>query len=147
MVRWGVIALGAMVVSGCVAVEESEQAEIDPRQGEAVDRVCFIRNIDNWRSLDRRSVLVERGINDWYKLDLIGVCDPDAAFNSIALRSRGGSSCLRRGDTVFTDEFGGDVRRCSVRAIYRWDMDAGEASDADGESEEESESDAGADGV
>lgn len=103
---------------------EIANAEPDVRQGEEVDRICFSSQIRNWRELDRKSVIVEKGVRDEYKLELIGTCDPSNAFMSIGLVSRGGMSCLSRGDRLVTDDsFGGS---CSIRRIYEWHEDAAE---------------------
>lgn len=97
-------------------------AEPDVRQGEEVNQVCFRSQIRGWREHDRRSVIVEKGVREEYKLDLIGTCDPRDAFLSIGLVSTGGFSCLQRGDRLVTDDgFGG---RCSIRRIYEWHKDA-----------------------
>ncbi len=124
------IALAAGCQSSSTGATETADAEPDIRQGEEVNRVCFNNQIRNWRENDRKSVIVEKGVRDEYKLDLIGTCDPRDAFLSIGLVSRGGMSCLTRGDTLVTDDdFGGS---CSIRRIYEWNEDAGEA---DAESE------------
>lgn len=106
--------------------ESAQMAEGEPdvRQGEEVSQICFNSQIRNWRELDRDSVLIEKGVNDEYKLDLIGTCDPENAFTTIGLISRGASSCLSRGDRLVTDDsFGGS---CSIRRIYKWNEDAAE---------------------
>lgn len=103
---------------------ELTEAEPDIRQGAEVNRICFRSQIRGWREHDRRSVIVEKGVREEFKLDLIGTCDPRDAFLSIGLVSTGGLSCLQRGDRLVTDDsFGG---RCSIRRIYEWDEDAGE---------------------
>ncbi len=103
---------------------EMAEGEVDVRQGEEVSQVCFSRQIRSWSELGRDSVLIEKGVNDHYKLDLIGTCDPQNAFTSIGLVSRGASSCLSRGDRLVTDDsFGGS---CSIMRIYEWNEDADE---------------------
>lgn len=98
-------------------------AKPDPRQGAEVSQVCFNTQIKNWRSNDRHSVIVEKGVRDEYKLDLLGTCEPDQAFLSIGLISRfGGGSCLENGDKLVTDaKFDGS---CVIRRIYKWNKDA-----------------------
>lgn len=100
------------------------EAKPDPRQGAEVSQVCFNTQIKNWRSNDRTSVIVEKGVRDEYKLDLIGACQPDEAFLSIGLISRsGGGSCLETGDKLVTDtRYDGS---CTIRRIYKWNKDAG----------------------
>lgn len=96
-------------------------AEITARRGEAVNRICP-RGNDGWRALGDDVLLLEaRG--EWYMAELAGACDPDAAFAAIGTRSRSGSSCIERGDNIFT----GPPRsgaRCVITAIYAWDEDA-----------------------
>lgn len=95
----------------------------DPRQGEEVSQVCFQQQIRNWRSNDRNSVIVTKGVRDEYKLELIGTCQPDDAFTTIGLVSRvGGGTCLSTGDRLVTDaRYDGP---CSIRRIYKWNKDA-----------------------
>ena len=107
------------------ATTETTNAEPDPRQGKEVRQVCFNQQIRNWRENDRKSIIVEKGFNEEYKLDLIGTCQPDDAFLSIGLVSRvGGGSCLSSGDRLVTDaRYDGS---CSIRRIYEWHKDAGQ---------------------
>lgn len=119
------LALGACQTAEDRAASEARlQAEIDARRGEEVNRICFQRNINGWRELSDEAILLQRGVNDWYMVELRGVCDPTMAFNSIALVSRpAGSSCLSRGDKVIIpdDVIGG---QCFIDRIYKWDEDA-----------------------
>ena len=108
---------------------ETADAEPDIRQGEEVSQICFSSQIRNWRENDRKSVIVEKGVNEEYKLELVGACDPQSAFLSIGIVSRGGMSCLSRGDTLVTDDsFGGS---CSIRRIYKWNEDAADETESD----------------
>jgi len=120
-------AAAASLLAGCATPPtDVAEAKADPRQGEEVRQVCFTQQIRNWRENDRRSVIVEVGVRDEYKLDLIGTCDPGDAFTSIGLVSRGGGSCLSSGDTLVTDAryLGGT---CSVQKIYKWNKNADKA--------------------
>lgn len=117
-------AAAAVLMAGCATPPaETADAKPDPRQGEEVRNVCFSSQIRNWRELDNRSVIVEVGVKDEYKLELLGTCQPRDAFMSIGLVSRGGSSCLSTGDTLVTDSRYSDGS-CSVRRIYKWNKDA-----------------------
>jgi putative hemolysin len=117
-------AAAAALLAGCATPPaDMAEANIDPRQGEEVNNICFAQQIRNWRELDNRSVIVEANSRDEYKLDLIGTCNPRDAFLSIGLVSRGGSSCLSSGDQLITDErYNGGS--CSIRRIYKWNKDA-----------------------
>jgi Family of unknown function (DUF6491) len=120
----------ALLTAACAYTPQKpgDQAAIDAqiaaRQGKEVDNICFTRDIHGWRELGDHAVLVEKGVNDWYKLDLTGTCRPDWAFNTIALRTRpSGSLCLTRGDTVATYTLpGGET--CFINAIHQWDEKA-----------------------
>ncbi|WP_369814684.1 DUF6491 family protein [Brevundimonas sp. AAP58] len=96
-------------------------AEINARQGQAMNQICPGRS-DGWRPLGNNSVLLEaRG--EWYMAELSGTCDPESAFAAIATRRGPGTSCLSRGDQVFTGppRSGG---RCVITALYEWDDEA-----------------------
>jgi hypothetical protein len=98
----------------------------DPRQGKEVTQVCFSQQIRNWRENDNRSVIIEKGFKDEYKLELVGACEPQSAFTSIGLISRfGGGSCLSAGDRLVTDDRFGGGGPCSIQHIYEWHKDAG----------------------
>jgi hypothetical protein len=114
----------ALLVASCTTPPtETAEAKPDPRQGKEVRQICFNQQIRNWRENDRRSIIVEKGVNEEYKLDLIGTCEPEDAFLNIGLISRvGGGSCLSSGDKLVTDaRFDGS---CSIRRIYEWHKDA-----------------------
>jgi hypothetical protein len=120
------IALAALAACQTPAAEQAEaDAKPDPRQGEQVSQLCFASQIRNWRELDRRSVIVERGFKDEFRIELVGGCDPRDAFLSIGFVSRvGGGNCLSNGDRLVTDErYAGAI--CSIRRIYKWNEEAG----------------------
>jgi hypothetical protein len=117
-------ATAAALLAGCATPPvDTADAKPDPRQGEEVNNICFAQQIRNWRENDNRSVIVEARLNDEYKLELIGTCNPRDAFLNIGLVSRGGSSCLSTGDKLVTDARYNDGS-CSIRRIYKWNKDA-----------------------
>ena len=123
-------ASAAVLVAGCATPsDQTADATPDPRQGEEVRNICFTQQIRNWREHDNRSVIVEVGVRDEYKLDLIGTCQPRDAFLNIGLVSRGGGSCLSTGDQLVTDARYNDGS-CSIRRIYKWNKDAPQAQPA-----------------
>lgn len=128
IIKSGLAAALAVTLAACASPPPAEVAEAkpDPRQGEEVNNICFTQQIRNWRELDNRSVIVEANVRDEYKLDLIGTCQPRDAFLNIGLISRGGGSCLSRGDTLVTDSRFNEGS-CSIRRIYKWNKDAGQA--------------------
>lgn len=120
-------AAAVALLGGCATPPvETADAKPDPRQGEQVNNICFAQQIRNWRENDNRSVIVEARLNDEYKLELIGTCNPRDAFLNIGLVSRGGSSCLSTGDQLVTDARYNDGS-CSIRRIYKWNKDAVQA--------------------
>ncbi len=120
-------AIGAvLLLAGCQTPADGvagADAKPDPRQGAEVRNICFQSQIRSWRENDNKSVIVEVGVRDEYKLELIGACRPEDAFTEIGLVSRGGGSCLSAGDKLVTDERYGDAS-CSIRRIYEWHKDA-----------------------
>jgi Family of unknown function (DUF6491) len=128
IIKSGLAAAVVAMLAACAATPPAEVADAkpDPRQGEEVNNICFTQQIRNWRELDNRSVIVEANVRDEYKLELIGTCQPRDAFLNIGLISRGGSSCLSRGDTLVTDSRFNEGS-CSIRRIYKWNKDAGQA--------------------
>ncbi len=117
-------ATAAALLAGCATPPvDTADAKPDPRQGEEVNNICFAQQIRNWRENDNRSVIVEARLNDEYKLELVGTCNPRDAFLNIGLVSRGGSSCLSTGDKLVTDARYNDGS-CSIRRIYKWNKDA-----------------------
>ncbi len=114
--------LAALLVAACqTQTEETAGAKPDARQGAEVSQICFSQQIRSWKPLEgQRAVIVEKGINEHFKLDLIGTCDPEDAFINIGLVSRvGGGSCLSRGDQLVTDaRF--NAGPCSIRRIHEW---------------------------
>jgi hypothetical protein len=118
----------ALLTAACTtpATETAAMAEPDPRQGAEVRQICFTQQIRGWREHDRRSIIVEKGVNQEFKLDLIGTCQPDDAFLTVGLDTRVGSgTCLSTGDRLVTDvTYDGS---CSIRRIYEWNKDAGAA--------------------
>ncbi len=119
-----------LLIAACstpAATTQSAEAKTpDPRLGPEVRQVCFQSQIKNWRTdkKDRRAVIVEKGMKQEYKLDLVGTCAPEDAFTSIGLVSRfGGGSCLTPGDRLITDARYNDGD-CSIHRIYEWHEDA-----------------------
>ena len=123
------LVLGA--VAACATTPEEDtaradaQAQIDAeilaRKGETVSRVCP-RGSDGWKALGDDVLLLEAG-DEWFMAELAGTCDPETAFAGIVTRSSPASSCIERGDDIFTGRprSGG---RCVITALYAWDVDA-----------------------
>ena len=98
--------------------------------GEEVRSICFTRSIDGFRTIEGEDdvVLLERAINDWYYVELIGPCSYNRLkfAQAIGIRTFPGSGCLSRGDElIFSDSVFGadselDLTRCRVNGIYKW---------------------------
>ena len=120
----------------------------DPRIGEEVKRICFARNIDNFKSIDGddQAILLEEGVNDWYRVELSGACRGSTIRHaqSIALDPRAGS-CLRRNDVLILSDsvFGSNDafrnRRCFIGKINVWNEDAELEAEEDAGDEKEDE--------
>jgi len=110
--------LGLLMACSTPAPAKAADAKPDPRQGQEVKQICFASQIRNWRENGSKSVIVEKGMHDEYKLDLVGACQPDQAFMNIGFQRRGGGSCLSWGDELVTDaHFDGS---CMISKIYKW---------------------------
>ena len=119
------------LLTGC-ATTQDDKAKIpldsDPRVGEEVQQVCFIRDLDGWQNVDndRKAVILRMNNGDTFKLKLIGGCDPGFADLNLVVKTSSGSGCYSPGDKVKTD---GDISRgygseCKVTSIHKWDAQA-----------------------
>lgn len=108
----------ALTVSGCQGTaSERRQAVLSGTQGDRVSSVCFVRDIRNWYAFDDRSLIIQRGRDNYYRLELIGACDTSQAFMTLRTQSRSGI-CLSPGDRIsFPHDRG---MSCSVTRIYEW---------------------------
>lgn len=141
------LALGAALMAGGAAL--GEEGADDPRLGERVDRICFGRDINGFKTIkgEDDAVLLEKGVNDWYKATLIGACNYRQLkwAQAVAIEQRPAGGCVTRGDAlIFSNSISGDFSfrnstRCVISEIYEWDEDA--AAEDDAETEEEGASD------
>ena len=117
--------------------ENNTEHGVDLRIGEEVNRICFPRNINGWKAVkgEDNVLLLEEGVNDWYRVELIGACDYRVLRRAMAIaidsRPRGG--CITRGDRIIVEDSPGFNRRCAISQINVWDDDA----PAPGEEDEE----------
>ncbi len=138
---------GAALAGGKPADDPAETAKADLRLGEAVSRICFSRNISSFRTIDGEddAVILERGVNDWYKTTLAGACNHNRLrfAQSVAIDDRPGGGCITRGDAlVFSDSAFGDfsfpnATRCVIVDIHRWDPKAEAPAEDAGDEEED----------
>lgn len=138
MNRSGFAALTALAA---LATGAAAQEEVDPRLGKQVDRICFGRNINNFKAIDGvdDAILLERGVNDWYRATLIGACHYSELkwAQSLAIDQRPAGGCVSPGDyLVFSRSTFGDFSfpnstRCAISEIHEWhpDVEATKAGD------------------
>ncbi len=111
-----------------LAGEKDDAQTPDPRIGDEVKRICFQGNINGWRPVKGEDdvVLLNRGANRWYRVELLGGCR-ERLFRSalaIGIDSRPGGGCVSRGDVIVVSDGPGFKRRCSIMRMYEWDDDA-----------------------
>lgn len=134
------IAAGAAMAASAAAepAKDKDAKAADPRLGEEVNSICFASTINGWRSIkgEDDAVLLERGVNDWYRVNLSGACDERLFRSAIAigLESSPSGGCVSRGDVIIVEDTPGFTRRCMITRMYKWDEKA-EDEKAEGESE------------
>jgi hypothetical protein len=108
--------------------ESAADPRPDSRIGPEVDRICFASTIDGWKEAKGfdDAVLLERGVNEWYLVDLSGACRArDFRFaQTIGIESRPAGGCVSRGDVILVESGGGFMNRCFISKIRKWDDDA-----------------------
>lgn len=114
--------------------EAAAEKKAGARLGAKVDRICFSRDISNFTTIDDEddAVLLERGVNDWYKVTLAGACNYNRLrfAQSVAIDERPRGGCITPGDAlVFSDSAFGDfsfpnATRCIITEMFRWDSKA-----------------------
>lgn len=127
--------LGAAVMATPSFAEEAADGP-DPRLGKETNRICFQRSISGWKSVKGEDdvVLLERGLNHWYWVELAGGCRESMLRSalSIGIDSRPAGGCVSRGDVIIVRDTPSFTRRCVITRIYEWDEDA-VAEEADAE--------------
>ncbi|MHA7872485.1 MAG: DUF6491 family protein [Hyphococcus sp.] len=106
----------------------------DPRAGPEIVRICFSFAIDNWSTVDGldNAVILRRGVDEWFFLDLIGACSSSTLRSAMQIGIEGdpNSNCVSRGDVLLVQERGSIARRCAVNHIYEWSDDPQSSDDA-----------------
>jgi hypothetical protein len=110
------------------AADEKPAAAPDPRLGPEVNRICFARTISGWKEIkgDEEAVLLETGVNNWYRVELAGTCRyRDFRFaQTIGIESRPGGGCVTKGDVILVEGAGRFMHRCFITRINEWDEKA-----------------------
>lgn len=132
MKRSGIAVLA--VLAGLCASASADEKKTDPRQGAEVDRICFGRNINNFKAIEGvdDAVLLEKSVNDWYKAKLIGACNWRELkwAQAVAIEQHPAGGCVTEGDylifsrSVFGDFTFPNTTRCAISEIYEWNPDA-----------------------
>ena len=121
--------------------KKAAEAGPDPRIGKEVNSICFQSTINGWRAVKGEDdvVLLERGVNNWYRVELLGACDYRLFRSaiSIGIDSRPGGGCVTRGDRIIVEDGPGFNRSCVITRMYEWDEDA-KAEDDDTADDDES---------
>lgn len=130
----GPLAALAMAAAPAVADSPDEDKAADARLGARVDRICFGRNINNFKAIEGEddAVLLEKGVNDWYKATLVGACNYRELrwAEAVVIDQRPSGGCVTPGDyLVFSRSAFGDfsfpnTTRCAISEIYEWNPDA-----------------------
>ncbi|WP_306252257.1 DUF6491 family protein [Parvularcula sp. IMCC14364] len=133
---------GCLLAAACASTEDKQSRFIDaddPRRGEQVNRICFSRTIDSFKTVSDRQVILEASPRREYLVETSSCFQLDRA-QRIGLTGHGGG-CLSRGDIMLVSEniFAGRSNtqspdRCFIQAMYEWNPDAAEE-----ESKEDSE--------
>ena len=135
--------LTAAIAVAAAFITSPSQAEEDKRIGEEVDRICFGRSINGWKTVDKEDdvILLEKGVNNWFYVELLGACDYRVLRSAlhIGIDSRPAGGCITRGDIIIVEDSPGFDRRCSIRRMYRWDPDAPAPGEEESEEEQEEE--------
>jgi uncharacterized protein DUF6491 len=118
------------------APEDAEDAAAPSRLGPKVERICFGRTINGWKTVDGHgdAVLLSKGVNDWFLVEVSGNCRArDFKFvQAIGIENRSAGGCIRRGDYILVESGGGFTNRCFIQRIYEWNDDAPEEEAGDG---------------
>ena len=116
-------ALAAAATAGPGFAKDKKAAEAgpDPRIGKEVNSICFQSTINGWRAVKGEDdvVLLERGVNNWYRVELLGACDYRLFRSaiSIGIDSRPGGGCVTRGDRIIVED--GPPRTMTSPALSR----------------------------
>ena len=109
-----VVVSAAFLAFGCAAIDDPESSAM------AEGRECFrAASVNSFTPVGRDAVNVRVGVNDFYRLELIGTCpDIDWAWQ-IALRTRGSSWVCRGYDAELVVPHPSGTQYCPVRAVRK----------------------------
>jgi len=116
---------GLMVAPFALAEHETGEEQADQRLGEGVDRICFGRNINGWKTVDREDgvLLLKKNASNWYRVELTGGCQYRVlrrAF-TVGIDSRPAGGCIQRGDILIVEDRQAFTQRCAITRMNAWD--------------------------
>ena len=95
-------------------------------QPSAAPRACLrFGEIDRWKVLDSKTVVVEDKWHHKFKMGLISYCPNLAYRERIGFRSPGSSdlSCMTPGDELIVNQFGTGAQHCPISSIVSYTPD------------------------
>ncbi len=101
----------------------------DPRLGEKIDKICFLRAMRGFKTINDRTILLRKNRKERYAIETYGTCmDLDFAWELGFLES---STCLRTYDRfVITRGTSAPIERtCTVKSIHKWNEAAKDTTD------------------
>ncbi len=110
-----------LLLAACAAVDPA--VENLANQGEEVNNVCFVRQIEQWTP-QGESAFVFRHDSDDYLVTLIGQCSSLSNQSSpafIVTRRAAASRCLNPGDTLRFGAQNEQPSYCTVNRLFRWE--------------------------
>lgn len=118
-----------LAISACSFKDSANHVakDQDPRVGQPHKKICNGFALKSWEhvSNDSRGIVIQTQDDRYYKLRVIGDCNPRSAQKLAALENWTGN-CLSVGDRVKTntDYRGKGGQACTIMKIYDWSPDA-----------------------
>lgn len=113
MRRLVAILAGAAAVAACASTDESGGLPPLREVPGSVDECVLLPTVDDWRALDRDSLLLMSAGRPRYRVD-VAVCQSLELFETIRLVSHDARLCTYGGDAVVVDG-----TRCAIVRIVR----------------------------
>ena len=129
LVKSTFLVTGLFTICACSFNDSAMQIskEQDPRVGKSHKKICNGFALKSWDDVanDARGIVIQTQDNRFYKLRVMGDCNPRSAQKLAALENWTGN-CLSVGDRVKTntDYRGKGGQACTIMKIYDWSPDA-----------------------
>lgn len=119
MIRTCIAAAIAVTALAGPAPSLAAAPETGAAPAKAARQCFFTRSITGFNAPNDRTVNLRVGVNDVYRLDLLGPC-PDVTWNNqIAVVSRGSSSICSGMDATVISKSNIGSQRCAVRTVSK----------------------------